>query len=322
MKTITTNFFGLKSKKTLAATMMTLMIAAILAPVALAAPPNWRFTASINPTETDAGATDDYTLTITCMGTGGGKSDWLGSATIQIPSGFTNVILGAVTASLDKSWTAELDSGEIILTQTGDADNKLDNGECVEVEFSATAPTPLVTTDYEFTTSGKKNKDLHGPGFGIVGSQPTVTVIVEGDPENNDDEVTYDYETAYAYKDEDISEKFIDYGFANWGWSNVLSDEGSYVFDVWAGAGQCDLTKGILVGTVTVDYGSGTVTVEFNLNPDITLEEYHVYAGSDMFPTGNNGEPTVAPGQYTIASGLSGSIYVIVHAIVGIPQST
>ena len=90
---------------------------------------------------------------------------------------------------------------------------------------------------------------------------------------------------------------------------------------MWAGAGQCDLSNGILVGTVTVDYTSGTVTFDFKLDPSVSLEEYHVYAGVGMFPTGNNGELTVAPGQYTIGTDLSGPVYVIVHAVVGIPQS-
>jgi len=34
-----------------------------------------------------------------------------------------------------------------------------------------------------------------------------------------------------------------------------------------------------------------------------------------MFPL-DNGEPTVAPGQYYIEENLSGDIYVIAHAVV------
>jgi len=35
-----------------------------------------------------------------------------------------------------------------------------------------------------------------------------------------------------------------------------------------------------------------------------------------MFPIGNNGKATMAPGKYTIASNLAGEIYVIAHAVV------
>ena len=43
-----------------------------------------------------------------------------------------------------------------------------------------------------------------------------------------------------------------------WGWSNGALSEGTYYFDIFAGAGQCDRTKGALVGLLTVDY-DGTV---------------------------------------------------------------
>ncbi|MEM2094020.1 MAG: hypothetical protein QXI32_01830 [Candidatus Bathyarchaeia archaeon] len=132
-------------------------------------------------------------------------------------------------------------------------------------------------------------------------------------------EIKYYYETAYAYSTNATS--FIP-TFRNWGWTIQLGKEGTYTFDVYAGAGQCDITKGMLVGTVEVTYSGGTVTVNFDLGSndvaDFTLEEFHVYAGYKLFPT-FKGKPTVAPGQYTVGTGLSGPIYVIVHAVVGIP---
>ena len=106
-------------------------------------------------------------------------------------------------------------------------------------------------------------------------------------------------------------------GFSNWGWSIALPEEGEYTFDVYAGAGQCDTSKGTLVGTVTVDYSGGTVDVTFDLEDGYTLFESHVYAGHSPVPTDKKGKPTVAPGQYTVGTNLTGSIYVIVHAVVG-----
>jgi hypothetical protein len=53
-------------------------------------------------------------------------------------------------------------------------------------------------------------------------------------------------------------------------------------------------------------------------------EETQVYAGSTMFPTftvKGVQKSTVAPGQYYIDTSVldGGSIYVIIHAVVGIP---
>ncbi|UCC54331.1 MAG: hypothetical protein JSV68_10255, partial [Anaerolineaceae bacterium] len=125
--------------------------------------------------------------------------------------------------------------------------------------------------------------------------------------------------------------------FNRWGWTNGPLAAGSYEFDVYAGAGRCDLTKGTLVGTLSVDYDGSTATVSFNTsgtNPDTglpyTMVETHLYVGSELLATDVNGDFTVAPGQYLTIhdelanvtsdsytiSGLSGDIYVVAHATV------
>lgn len=134
----------------------------------------------------------------------------------------------------------------------------------------------------------------------------------------NVEEVEYVYETAFAYYSANAT-SFLEEGFSRWGWTNGPLTEGTYEFELWAAAAQCDFDKGIEVGTVTVEYIGGSVVVTFNLDAPYVLEETHVYAGYDMFPKLMNGEPTVAPGQYYIEDALSGDIYVIVHAVVGIP---
>lgn len=112
-----------------------------------------------------------------------------------------------------------------------------------------------------------------------------------------------------------------------WGWSNGPIPEGSYTFDIYAGAGQCDLSKGQLVGSMQIEYASGTLSATYSTLPGFIMSETHFYAGSDPLPS-KNGEYTVAPGQYgniheldlssedtfTI-SGLSGSVNVVAHAV-------
>ncbi len=127
-----------------------------------------------------------------------------------------------------------------------------------------------------------------------------------------------DCETAYAYDDDPnaVGTCFIDLGFGNWGWSIYLPFEDIYTFPVYAAAGQCDLSKGTYVGDVTVDYSGGTVQFTYNFFSGFSAEETHFYAGDTPVPTDNKGNPTVAPGKYTIGTGLSGGIYIIAHAVV------
>ncbi len=138
-------------------------------------------------------------------------------------------------------------------------------------------------------------------------------------------------ETAYAYYPEN-SKCFTNIsGLAsnNWGWSIGKLDNGEYKFDLYAGAGQCDLSKGTTVGTVEVKYLNGTVTVKYKMLSGYAMSETHLYVGSTDTPL-KNGNKTVAPGQYPykhenlnnvtkdeyVINGLSGKIYIIAHAVV------
>ncbi len=128
----------------------------------------------------------------------------------------------------------------------------------------------------------------------------------------------YMYETAYAKGDNPTC--FYP-TFTNWGWTNQISS-GTYTMDLWAGAAKCDTTKGALVGTVTVVYGTnGYVTVTYNVGAPYLLQETHMYAGTTKFPMVKN-KQTVAPGQYSNASPFKNGekVYVIAHAVVGIPD--
>lgn len=116
-----------------------------------------------------------------------------------------------------------------------------------------------------------------------------------------------------------------------WGWTNgpLVAATTAYSFDIYAAAGRCDLTKGTKVGTLRVLYNGSTATVTYQMSTGFTLDETHLYVGNDLLPKNGLGEWTVAPGQYpfihnlTLAStdtytvnGLSGSIYIVAHAVV------
>ena len=141
---------------------------------------------------------------------------------------------------------------------------------------------------------------------------PCGTTIIE-DPEVPTDPC-YQDETAFAFG----NECFIDNGFKRWGWTNELEEGDTEIYDVYAGAGQCDTDKGLLVGTVTVSYFDGDVEFDWVIDEEYTLLETHEYAGTDMFPTLKKGKETVAPGAYTNEGGFGGdAVYVIAHAVVG-----
>lgn len=135
----------------------------------------------------------------------------------------------------------------------------------------------------------------------------------------NPDETEYDYETAFAKGDLAIC--FISQGFDRWGWTNPIGP-GTNSMEIWAAAGQCDTTKGTHVGTVTVVYGDdGVVTATPELFGGFIMTEEHFFAGYEMFPRNKQGQFTVAPGAYTNEGPFNGSpIYVIYHAVVGIPK--
>ena len=130
-------------------------------------------------------------------------------------------------------------------------------------------------------------------------------------------------ETAFAFGG-DYATCFLNMGFSRWGWSNGAIAEGTYEWPIYAGAGQCDLTKGTHVGTLHVNYSAGTATVSYEIFSGYSLEETHLYVGTASLPT-KNGNSTVAPGQYPnigtassyTVTGLSGNVYVVAHAVVG-----
>ena len=136
-------------------------------------------------------------------------------------------------------------------------------------------------------------------------------------------------DTAFAYH-ADYATCFHDLGFSNWGWTNGPLGPGSYEFQLWAGAGGCDLLQGTLVGRVSVDYDGSTAVVTYNMYGDNYMTATHLYVGSNRLPSNKKGSETVSPGQYPYGhdpldnvttdsytvTGLSGDIYVLAHTVV------
>jgi hypothetical protein len=135
--------------------------------------------------------------------------------------------------------------------------------------------------------------------------------------------------TAYAYH-ADYATCFLDIGFTKWGWTNGPLGSGSYEFELWAGAAGCDISKGTLVGWLSVDYDGSTAIVTYNMYEGNYMTATHLYVGNDRLPKNKKGKETVAPGQYPYGhdplnnvttdsytvTGLSGNIYVVAHGVV------
>jgi hypothetical protein len=153
-------------------------------------------------------------------------------------------------------------------------------------------------------------------------------------------------ETAYAYAPPPEGTCFLEIPEIKnnrWGWTIGPLAAGSYAYEIYAGAGQCDITQGKAVGLLLVDYDGSTATVKYvmtEVDPTThvgySMDVAHLYVGNDMLPVDKKGRPRVAPGKYPYDSGditgaightftvegLSGNIYVVAHTDVsGFPAS-
>ena len=209
-----------------------------------------------------------------------------------------------------------------------------------EPQFNVQKVKDIVTqVENHFTSAKSKINDNDG-------EYPGATFI-----KNDGQTIMVDNETAFAVKtkmvdgnkilDSEYSTCFDkeiieDVSFPRWGWTNgPISPGTSLTLDIYAGAGQCDLEKGTLVGELTVEYSGGTLKVNYEMTETsgftdalYTIYETHLYVGSEPYPTKAK-KYTVAPGQYgnqhdlndatedsyTI-TGLNGDIYFIAHAVV------
>ena len=151
-------------------------------------------------------------------------------------------------------------------------------------------------------------------------------------------------ETAFAFNGDQSGcfqnfSEFID-NPSRWGWTNGPYANGNYTIPIYAGAGQCDISKGVMVGNLELSYSGTNIIATYKLtgvNPKTgapySLKEAHLYAGNDLFAKiksgAQAGEFTIAPGKFPYkASELSGQTYtftinnvtgdihIIAHAVI------
>jgi hypothetical protein len=218
-------------------------------------------------------------------------------------------VQAAQTAEAPVGWT---------VNETGDASTTLTDVEGpLDVELSS-------SYSVDYPGGYECERDLTKYVNGVFEYEVPNTAYLDGEITDLEDDATvkircvieYGSETAYAKAPN--GQCFIP-DFKNWGWTNPIVP-GTYTWDLWAGAGQCDTGKGTLVGTVTVVYDGSGVNVTYNVVAPYTLDETHVYAGGGQYPL-NRGTPTVAPGAYYVEGPFGGSIWVIAHAVVGLPMT-
>ncbi|WP_278245025.1 DUF7507 domain-containing protein [Proteiniclasticum ruminis] len=124
---------------------------------------------------------------------------------------------------------------------------------------------------------------------------------------------------------------------AKWGWANGPLPEGSYIFPIYTGAGQNDISKGLLAGKLYVEYYNKLVTLRYEMEPGFSLKKIHLYVGETPLPvkkTGKTSVYTADPGQlpykpvikdqttsftYEITLKKAGSIYIAAHSETYVP---
>ena len=135
-----------------------------------------------------------------------------------------------------------------------------------------------------------------GAWFYLVGFK-----VVECEDEEEEEEPVLTNETAWAFGGYEMPG-------GNWGWYNYI-DEGYYIFQIYAAAGQNDITKGTHVGYVEVSYNGGELICDFIMFEGFQIIELHIYA-QNTIPTKS------APGQFEIGDDLEGFIYLAIHLVV------
>lgn len=166
----------------------------------------------------------------------------------------------------------------------------------------------------------------------IVGPCTVIEWDIDVNEPNQGDDITT--ETAFA-KAEEGSECFIEHNWSRWGWTNLITNTvgATYELNIYAGAGQCDITKGYHAGVLTVEItAADQAVVTYTVFEGVELREAHLYVGEDMFPKKNNGNFTIAPGQYPYKDDSLGGVstvsftvdipsgqdfWLIAHSVVG-----
>eukprot|EP00475_Leptophrys_vorax_P004463 TRINITY_DN1266_c0_g1_i1.p1 TRINITY_DN1266_c0_g1~~TRINITY_DN1266_c0_g1_i1.p1 ORF type:complete len:955 (-),score=249.32 TRINITY_DN1266_c0_g1_i1:42-2906(-) len=127
-------------------------------------------------------------------------------------------------------------------------------------------------------------------------------------------------------------------GCKRWGWSmgpKSFNNNNDFDFDIWSGAGQCDFSKGVYIGTGHVSFRPSENKCNVRLDvSDKRVSEIHVWIGSTKLPW-DGSKFITAPGQWPLnkqvnagdslsfdydmsQSGCSANsqVYVAVHSVI------
>src|SRR5439155_23176750 len=94
-----------------------------------------------------------------------------------IPTGYSNVVLGAVTTapvSSARMWSSTGSTSTQIRLSANSNNDRLRAGESVSITFTATNPS--TTGAKVWTTAAFSSTSFGGSSFALSGSQPTVTI--------------------------------------------------------------------------------------------------------------------------------------------------
>lgn len=93
-------------------------------------------------------------------------------------------------------------------------------------------------------------------------------------------------ETAYAHGPGGICFKS-----SSWGWTNPLL-VGTNVLDLYAGASQCDTSKGIHVGHIAITFTPkyDIASAEVHVLPPLFIQQTSAYVGVDFLPKDKDGK--------------------------------
>ena len=147
---------------------------------------NKNYSAVISPSSAAGGSSTSFTITIRDCGAGSPapcnagtvSTQYLGSANVTFPAGFSSLSVQSVSPPAGKVWTAAISGNVVQLRNSGsNTSYALAPGQAVVVTVKATTPSGCAS--YPVATQAKQSNDFSGtPGndFNLVGTQPSVTV--------------------------------------------------------------------------------------------------------------------------------------------------
>jgi hypothetical protein len=111
---------------------------------------------------------------------------------------------------------------------------------------------------------------------------------------------------------------------ARWGWQITVPAGDTakpIVKDIYAGAGQNDLTKGTLVGTLTITRQGDQVNVAYEMFDVATMSETHLYVGTKNVATTAPGKyghlhelTDASDDEFTVTASNADILYIVAHA--------